>query len=161
MHYLPCCTQENATFSPHIHETWESYFSPSLYIRPYPIDDTNNLSERVVDYVALSLFIEYSCPVMSTKRSNEYLANAFLGWSCSIYAKASFFVWLIRHDLGFFFVCISQTDTNVVFSLFCISQTAWSTQSAEITHQYSFVYLFLYTLYSMTNIISWNSPKQD
>ena len=28
----PACTrQKNATFLPHIHGTWESYFSPSLY----------------------------------------------------------------------------------------------------------------------------------
>ena len=29
---LPACyRQKNATFSPHIHRTWEAYFSPSLY----------------------------------------------------------------------------------------------------------------------------------
>ena len=26
------CRQENATFSPHIHRTWEPYFSPPLYV---------------------------------------------------------------------------------------------------------------------------------
>ena len=26
-----CCRQENAIFSPHIHRTWEAYFSPSLF----------------------------------------------------------------------------------------------------------------------------------
>ena len=26
-----CCRQENATVSPHIHKTWEGYFSPALY----------------------------------------------------------------------------------------------------------------------------------
>ena len=31
-----CCRQENATFSPHFHGTWEAYFSPSLYGRPPP-----------------------------------------------------------------------------------------------------------------------------
>ena len=29
----PCCRQENATFSPHIHRIWGPPFRPSLYIR--------------------------------------------------------------------------------------------------------------------------------
>ena len=31
MRFPACCRQKNATFSPHIHGTWEAYFSPSLY----------------------------------------------------------------------------------------------------------------------------------
>ena len=34
MHSPACCRLEKATFSPHIHRTWEAYFSPFLYLFP-------------------------------------------------------------------------------------------------------------------------------